>query len=268
MATTPPANPQYPVQPQMGVPPPPPKKKMGALGWILIGCGGLIVIIVVVVLAGGLFIMHKAKQAGIDPDLLRTNPGLAAAKMVVAANPDLELISEDDERGIIRVHDKKQNKNFIVNFEDAKKGKLTLQEEGQAPVTITSSGNGQTGSFEAKSADGSLTIGGAGAVNLPSWMPPYPSSQPQGTFSSEDAQGKRSQFTFKTSDPVDKVASFYKDALTSNGLKISNSTMSEANGHIGAMVIAQDDATNREAVIAVGKDTGDTTVTVTWTEKK
>jgi hypothetical protein len=268
MATTPPVNPQYPAQPPMGAPLPPAKKKMGPLGWVLIGCGGFAVLAIIVVAGLGWFAIHKAKQAGFDPDLLRSNPGLAAAKMVVAANPDLELISEDDERGIIRVHDRKQNKNFIVNFEDAKKGKLTLQEEGKEAVTMSASGNGADGSFEIKSSEGSFKMGGGGPVNLPSWVPSYPSSQPQATMTAEDPHGKHSSFNFKTGDSVDKVVSFYKDGFGSSGLKVANSSMAEGNGTTTGMISAKDDSGNREVLIIVANQNGETTVTVTYSEKK
>ena len=34
-----------------------------------------------------MFVVNKAKQAGLDPDLIKKNPALAAAKLAVAANP-------------------------------------------------------------------------------------------------------------------------------------------------------------------------------------
>jgi hypothetical protein len=268
MATTPPVNPQYPAQPPMGTPPPPGKKKMGPLGWVLIGCGGIVVLCLVVVVAVSLYAVHKARQAGIDPDLMRRNPGLAAAKMVVAANPDLDLISEDDDRGIIRVHDRKQNKNFIVNFEDAKKGKLTLQEEGKEALTLSAPGNGANGTFEMKSSEGSLKVGGGGSANLPSWVPSYPNAQPQATMTTENATARSAQFTFTTGDSVDKVVSFYKDALNSAGLKVTNSGVFNAGATTSGMVAAEAEGKQREVVVTVGNQNGQAAASVTWTEKK
>jgi len=248
--------------------PPPPKKGMGALGWVLIGCGGLIVIALIVCVGLYFFVMHKAKQAGLDTDLIKHNPALAVAKMTVAANPDLEIISEDDDRGIIRVHDRKQNKNFIVNFEDAKKGRLTLQEEGKEAVTLSASGEGQTGTLEMKSNEGTFKVGGGGPANLPSWVPSYPASNPQSTMTAEDAHNKHASFNFKTGDAVDKIVSFYKDGFASAGLKVSNSSMSEGNGSTTGMISAKDDAGNREVLVIVGNQNGETTVTVSYNEKK
>jgi len=231
--------------------PPPPKKGMGALGWVLIGCGGLIVIALIVCVGLYFFVMHKAKQAGLDTDLI-----------------NLEIISEDDDRGIIRVHDRKQNKNFIVNFEDAKKGRLTLQEEGKEAVTLSASGEGQTGTLEMKSNEGTFKVGGGGPANLPSWVPSYPASNPQSTMTAEDAHNKHASFNFKTGDAVDKIVSFYKDGFASAGLKVSNSSMSEGNGSTTGMISAKDDAGNREVLVIVGNQNGETTVTVSYNEKK
>jgi hypothetical protein len=221
-----------------------------------------------VVLAGGLFVMHKAKQAGIDPELMKSNPGLASAKLLVAVNPDLEIVSEDDARGIVHIHDKKQNKNFILTFDDARKGKLTLQEEGKEAVTLSSSGNGENGTFEAKTSEGSFKMGGGGAVDLPSWIPSYPGSQPKSIMSGETPQAKTAQYSFKTSDSTDKVVSFYKDALASTGLKVTNSATFTSGNSTGGTVAAQDGSNKRNALITVGSQNGETTVGVTYSEKK
>jgi hypothetical protein len=211
--------------------------------------------------------MHKAKQAGIDPDLMKRNPGLASAKLLIAVNPDLELTSEDDARGIVHIHDRKQNKNFILSFEDAKKGKLTLQEEGKEAVTLSASGNGETGTFEANTSEGSFKIGGGGAAHLPSWVPSYPNSQPQATMTGETAQGKTAQYSFKTADSPEKVVAFYKDALASSGLKLTNSAV-VMSGATGGMIAASDEGKKREVLVIVGNDRGQTTVAVTYSEKK
>jgi len=267
MASTPPLDPQQPVQPAQGVPPAPPKKKMGALGWVLIGCGGLMVVGLVVIVGLYFFVMHKAKQAGLDPELMKKNPGLASVKMLVAMNPDLEMTSTDDGRGIAHIYDKKKNKHYIISFEDARQGRMTLQEEGGESVTLSSSGNDSNGSFEMKSNEGTLKVGGQGPVNLPSWVPSYPNSQPQASMTSETDKGKTLAFSFKTSDSVEKVVGFYKDGLTSAGLTISNSGVFTSSGSTGGMVAASDSDKKREVTVTVATEQGQTAVGVTCVEK-
>jgi cytochrome c-type biogenesis protein CcmH/NrfG len=52
----------------------PPKKKTSPWVWILGGCGVLVVLIVLALVATSLFIAKKAKDAGLDPDLMKKNP--------------------------------------------------------------------------------------------------------------------------------------------------------------------------------------------------
>jgi len=50
-------------------PPPsglPPAKKSNAFLWIVVGVGGFVVLVALVVLAAGLFLIHKAREAGLD----------------------------------------------------------------------------------------------------------------------------------------------------------------------------------------------------------
>ena len=70
----------YPPAPQ-----PAPKKKISPIVWILGGCGVFVVLAILVVIAGGLFVFNKAKQAGLDPELMRKNPALGAAVLAFKA---------------------------------------------------------------------------------------------------------------------------------------------------------------------------------------
>src|ERR1700694_1807754 len=89
------------------VPPPPlPPKKSNVLKWVLIGIGACFMLVVVAVVGLGLFVAQKAKQAGLDPDLIKKSPALAAAKMMVAANPDVEMVSADEGTGDHRSREK------------------------------------------------------------------------------------------------------------------------------------------------------------------
>ena len=74
------------------LPPPPPPgaglpapKKVSPVVWILGGCAVLVFLGVAAMTVGGLFIAHKVKQAGLDPDLMQKHPEVAVVKMIVAA---------------------------------------------------------------------------------------------------------------------------------------------------------------------------------------
>ncbi len=289
MASTPPGNPNLyggsPIQPPLA-----PKAGLGPLAWILIIVGGLFAILAVVLIAGGMFLVHKVKQAGLDPDLMRKNPVLATSKILATANPNAEVISIDERRGILHVRDKQTGKTFTMNFADVKQGKMVFQEDGQDAVSITANADGhqgnvvvqtngkevmtvaatgddKTGSVEIRTKDGTGTFG-AGAAKAPSWMPVYPGSQPEGIVGSNTADGTTGSFHFQTKDPVEKVIAFYKQQLKASGLKVSSTTMNETGGTISGGLQAEDAVNKRTVLIGYNNDNGDTSVTAAFNEKK
>jgi hypothetical protein len=253
---------QPPMPPPPGYPPPP--QKSSALKWILIGVGAFFVVLVLCVVGAGFFVVHKARQAGLDSDLIKRNPALAIAKMAVAANPNLETVSADEGRQEITIRDKQTGKVTTMSFEDAKKGKFVFKEDGKEAVTITS--GGPNGTVEVKSADGTAKFGGN--AKLPAWVPDYPGSDPQAAFSAQGKEGESGTFTFKTKDASDKVVKYYQDQFQSSGLKVTNNFTSQNNGVATGMLIAEDDAHQHTVTVVVGQDNGQSAVSVTYATKK
>src|SRR5215468_5193572 len=62
-------------------------RKTSPIVWILVAVAGVFVLGIVGVVGTTFFVVHKAKQAGLDTDLMSRNPGLAIAKMATAFNP-------------------------------------------------------------------------------------------------------------------------------------------------------------------------------------
>src|SRR5258708_5814682 len=116
-----------PVPPAAGVA----AKKSNVWLWVLGGCGTLVVLVIVVVALIGFFAVSKLKQAGVDPALLKKNPGLAAAKMAIAANPDVQMISSNDDAGTMVVRDKKTGKTVTMKFDPDKKTMTMTDENGK-----------------------------------------------------------------------------------------------------------------------------------------
>lgn len=143
-------------QPAMAAGYTPVKRKTSPLVWVLVIVLGLFVVGGILTVAGGMFLFHKAKQAGLDPDLLQRNPGLAVSKMIAAANPDVEVLKADDGAGTITVRDKNTGKIMTLSFDEAKKGKITFKEEGSGTATLNF---------------------GASSEKLPSWVPSYPGAK-------------------------------------------------------------------------------------------
>jgi hypothetical protein len=144
----------------------PAPKKSNALLWILGVVGAFVLVCILGFTALTMFVVHKVKEAGLDPALMRSNPGLATAKLMVAANPDLELVSSSDSAGTVTIRDKKTGKVMTMKFDAEKKSLVVIDESGkQASVQI--SGEGQDSKIQFKGPEGQVNIGpGAGKVQI------------------------------------------------------------------------------------------------------
>jgi hypothetical protein len=286
MATVPPTNPQmYGAAPQ-----PPVKKGLGPIAWVLIILGSLFMLFILTIMAAGFFIVHKVKQAGLDPDLMKKNPGLAVTKFITTVNPNTEVLNVDESRGTIHIRDRQNGKTYTMNFEDVKRGKMVFQEDGKDALTLTATGDGQkgkvvvrsngkdsftlkasgdgkTGAVDIETADGTTKLG-SGAANAPSWLPNYPSSEPQGLIGADSAEASTGSFHFVTKDAPEKVNTFYKNALTAAGFKLDPTNPSEAVGKVSGGLSAEDEANKRNVVIGYGIENGATSVTVGFSQKK
>jgi hypothetical protein len=245
----------------------PAAKKRGPLFWILIGFLGLVVIGAILVVSGGLFLLNKAKQAGIDPRLIQSNPGLAVAKMIASANPDIEILDTDVNLGILRVREKKTGKILTMDLKDAQKGKIVFRDENNQEVEIQAQGEGGNPSVEVKTPEGSVRMG-AGAEQLPDWLPSYPGSEGTGTFGVIAKEGKGGSYAFKTSDSVGDVASFYEDELKSAGFEVDKKELPASDRGSAVILIAKDAGSQRTVQITMAGQGGTTTVSLLFESKK
>jgi len=248
--------------------PPPPQKKSNVMLWVLAGCGTFIVLGVIAVVLGYFFVVNKAKEAGLDPDLMQKRPALAVAKMMVAANPDVELVSVDDEKGLITIKDKKTGKTVTVNLEEAQKGKITFKGDGaDEEVTLEAKGEGENGSLEMKSKDGSAVFGAGASAKLPDWFPSYPGAEVKGTFSAQGKDGEGGSFGFSTADSIERVVKFYEDNLKAAGLKVTTNTVQQNGAVSMGSLAAEDEGKKRTAFINAFSEKSQTQVTVVFASK-
>jgi hypothetical protein len=227
--------------PQTAVPAPI-QRRTSPLVWVLVVILGLFVLCGVAIFGTGMFFMHKARQAGIDSDLLRANPGYAVAKMFIAANPNVEEVRHDDRAGTITVRDRKTGKLTTISFDDIKRGR----------ISITSDEPG----------GGSVEIGGSAA--LPAWVPVYPGTKPENSVAvrgSGDDGREGGNVTFTTSDPPAKVLAFYQDKARELGMKVNLTST----GDEGGMVVATDEGEGRTLTAIVGSGTS---VNLSYSAKK
>jgi len=258
-----------------GFPPaggPPPEKKGGALKYILGGCLAIIVIGVIIFAVGSYLVYNKAKQiakdSGIDSELLQKNPGLAAAKAAVAVNPDLELVSADDDKGTITIRNKKTGETVTISADEASKGKFSFKKNGKdaGSIDLHANNNGSA-SFEVKSDDGTSKMAVGIAGTIPSWMPSYPGSTPQWDLTGSSKEGSTGNFHFITSDSTDKITSFYEDGLKAKGFKVTTTT-TQSGASKTVLLQLQDDSNNRGGLVTITPESsGGNRVNVVYSAK-
>lgn len=236
----PPTPPPPPQQPAMT----PPKKKASPWVWILGGCGVIVVLIVLALLATGLFIAKKAKDAGLDPDLMKKNPAVAVAKMMASMNPDIEVLDVDEDRGLVKVREKKTGKTLTLNFEDLKKGKIVVKsDEGEEVASI------------------------GGRWEPPDWVPSYPGVTVTATASGENPSQMSGTGFFSTGDSLEKVLDFYEGQLKSRGMQVTRE-VSGGGGQKTGSLTATDSANNRTVNVNYFTASGGNKVHVSYTGKK
>jgi hypothetical protein len=239
--------------------PSPPQKKSKAVVWVLAGCGTFIVLGAVAFIVLSYFVWNKAKE-------IEKNPAFAVAKMIVSANPDVELVAEDEEKGTLTIKDKKTGKVVTVNFDDIQNGKLTLKDEDDE-VSLEAKADESRGTFEVKSAEGTAKFGSGSVAKLPDWLPSYPDANAEGSFSAQTRDGESGGFNFLTQDDSNKVISFYKDALERAGMTVTTNIVQQGAKTTGGMAAGEDSTNKRTAYINAAAGDEGTRVHVAFTTK-
>jgi hypothetical protein len=238
----------------------PQKSGSKVLLWVLGIIGGFILICIIAMVSCGYYVAHKIKQSGA---MASKNPIYASAKIAAQFNPDVEIVSSDDDRGTLVIRDKRTGKTTSMKF-DTKTNTMVITDDQGRTSSITT--DTSSGSVSMQSQDGTVKLGG-GADKAPSWVPQYPGATPQSTFSASDNEKQSGSYSFVSKDPVDKIVSYYADSLTTAGLTVSRANNS-VGGHNTGVVTAQDKDSIRTVVVSADDESDGTHVSVTFEEKK
>ncbi|RPI07597.1 MAG: hypothetical protein EHM65_11570, partial [Acidobacteriales bacterium] len=138
----------------------PAPKKSNVLVWVLAGCGGLIALGLIAMALFGWFVSRKASEFG-------KNPAFAAAKMMAAMNPEVEVIRADEDSGQITLREKKSGKTITLDFRDIRKGRMSFEGEGGEKVDIQTEGEGATGALTVKGPEGTMQFGQGSLSKVP-----------------------------------------------------------------------------------------------------
>ncbi len=241
------------------------RKGLHPLAWVGIGCGVLVVLGLVVVVGGGLFVAKKVSDVVEDAD---GNPTKAIAELAVRLNPDIELVSSDDDAGTMTIRNKDNGEEVTLNWNDIKEGKFSITtDEGTTSFSAGGDGNGD-GSVIVSTPDGETRLGsGAGVASLPDWVPHYPGSNPEGIYSS-NADGKvAGSVGFKTADSLDKFAAGFQQELEDAGYEVTTQAMSGDDANIRFIVGNHTNGRMVNATASLDSETGESQVMLTYEGK-
>jgi hypothetical protein len=220
------------------------------------------------VVLGGYFVWNKAKQAGLDPELMEKHPAVATAKLMAALNPDIEIVSVDEDKELITIKDKKTGKTVTLNLDQAKDGRVVFKADGEKPVTIEAGADNSKASLEVKSADGSAKFGTSSVTRPPDWLPAYPDTKLEGSYSADTRDGASGGFHFTTTDSPNKVLSFYETGLKRAGLRVDTNIVNQNGKTVGGTASAESSNKNRTVYINAAVNAEDLTlVTVIFGSK-
>ncbi len=241
-----------PTAPPPSAPPPPPRKG-GALKWILLGCGLFLVLILGAM--GYCTVVAKRKFGE-----FKDNPAMMVAKGVIAANPELELVSEDKDAGMLTIRNKTTGEEITVGLDDIAEGKIDFKTaEGESSMEVGQEGIKITG------PEGQTYQTGV-AESVPDWVPAYPSGTTQPGYSATTGEGRQAAFTVTTTDSVDQVLSFYEERLRAAGLTVEKSEMSAGDQRSGTVMAKNADDSRQVNVMVSTSDQG-TQALVSFNEK-
>lgn len=181
------------------VPPPAPEKKKGmpALAWVGIGCGTLLIIVVVVV---AILIGNCSRKLTAWSEEMEKNPTKGAAEMVVRFNPDLDMVSQDDDAGQMTIRNNKTGEQMTLDYADIAEGRLTVT-DGEGAVS---------------------TIGTGDAEQAPAWVPRLPDVESAASvFHRESADEITGVLNLKTTMSADAVEEYFKEAAEKAGMSSS-----------------------------------------------
>lgn len=263
-----------------------PKKGLHPLAWVGIGCGCLVLLVVGVFVAGTAYVAWKAKEVVED---FRENPEKATAKLIAFANPDLELVGTDDEAGTVTFRNTREGKEFTVDYEDIKDGRLTIRTEegeitfdatqtkdggtltirgpdGETRMTFDGDEDGEGGQLTIQGPDGELRFGASQDLEkVPSWVPLYPEATSTAAgFTTSSNEVEAGLLTIKTDKGTETVMEYYQEKLEDEGYEVRHHTMT-VNGQTHATVTGEKEGRNVNVVI--GREGEETVIVLQYNGK-
>ena len=235
------------------------RKGLGPWAWVAIGCAGILVLSAVGFGVAGYFIYGKAKQVAQE---MGDDPVAMAARLIAAANPEIELVEVDKNDRMVTFRNTESGEEFTFDYDAIEEGRFSFT-SGDESTSVDFDGDSEDGGMTISTSDGqTMTFGGAS--EQPDWVPIYPGTEPKGIHSSDTPEIRAGAFSFETDDNLDQVLDFYVSELEANGFVIQNRTTTPT----GALLVAQTADEARTTTVTASVDDDGVGVMVNFSEKK
>lgn len=237
MTNPPVSSPPPPVSPSS----PPPKKGTNVWVWVGVGCLVVVLLGLGTCYACGVFVKNKVEK-------FADNPAMSAAKLIVQANPELELVSTDDAAGTLTIRKKETGETITVNLSEIQEGKFSFTDD--------------------KGETAAINLGaGESAKGLPDWIPVYPGASMRQMFSTSGQDGRSGSYMLTSIDTIDAVADFYERRFTAAGFITKRSSAAMGGAVSTTSVNAEDADEGRTVNVGLTDLGGNTQALITFSEK-
>ena len=238
------------------------KKGLPIWAWFGIGCAGLLALIMIGLLVVGMFVTKKVKEVAGD---FEKNPEIAAARMLVKLNPEIEEVEVDEDEGTITVRNKKTGEVFTADVDDLKEGRFTITGEDGTAV-ITAGAGDEEGSFKVTAGGSTMELGGGDVADVPSWIPVIPGAEVQPLFSMNADGVTRGSVKIVTDKDSEDVLEFYRKEMEKAGFEIQTSSYA-GGGESVDMLTGESKDPKRSLMVNVTSDSdGKVNAAVTYSE--
>lgn len=248
-----------PTAPPAGQPAAPRKTSPWVFG--LIGCGGILVVLLIALLVIAQRGCRRVQDFARDAE---RNPAIAAARMIVRMNPDLEEVSSDAAAGTITIRNRKTGETINVNAEDIQQGRISFSDETGQTLSIDARREGESGRLRIESDEGTFEMRTGREAETPSWVPAYPGAADAQAWTMQGPDGITGTLSFTAAERGEAVLAHYEQALRRSGFEIVNRMTHTSNGSRNGMLQAAHAGEKRQVTVIFSEEGDRVQVNVTY----
>lgn len=235
------------------------QKKSKTLLYILGGCAILSFIFIALIIVG-FFIFGKK----IHPFL--SNPSKAIAKVITESNPDVEIVSIDEQNKKITIKNKKTGEVITIDFSDASKGNIVWKEKG-GKGSFTISSDEEEGKIEFKEEGKETKIEYGKDKNLPKWLPELNGFEVKNVIRTESEGKKSGIIEIENQKNFEEAVDNLNKEFEKKGIILQKSFFQESEGKRQAMLQGKSKDNKYNAIIYVLEEDEKIKGTINYSEE-